>query len=94
MPPMNAERVTTNGSCARRSANSATRSPRAACVIRAAFVAISVARLMAFSRPDSSSSASRNGPVTRINGSFGKAIEPSGIAAISPLKRKFRSSSR
>ena len=85
---MRDERVATNGSCARRSENSATGRPRAAQTTRLALVAIRVARLIAWSKPLSSNNASANGAVTRSSGSLGKAIEPSGMARISPLKRR------
>ena len=86
-PPMRDERVATYGSWARRSENSATGRARAAHTTRLALVAINVARLIAWSKPLSSRSASANGAVTRSSGSLGKAIEPSGMARISPLKR-------
>ena len=61
--------------------------PPAASTTRAALVAIVVWKLIWLSSSVSSSCASTRGPVTRTNGSPANTTVPSGIAAISPLKR-------
>ena len=73
-----------SGPWARRRPNSITVPPSAACTTRLALVAISVWWLMMFSSAVSTSCASKMGAVTRISGSPGNTMVPSGTAYTSP----------
>jgi len=76
--------------CSLRNPNSITVLPWAAFMTLAAFVAIMVCRLMVLRRKVSTSCASIMGAVTRMRGSHGKAMVPSGAAQTSPVNLKSR----
>ena len=96
-PPMYAARAALTAPSipwARRSPNSSTGSPCAAMQTRAAFVAISVWKLIRSRSGVSSSMQGTTGPDTRNSGSCGNTAVPSGTASTSTRKSSARRCSR